>query len=710
MTFLNSALLGGLVLASVPIIIHILNRRRFQIIDWPAMKYLKLTFKRNRRRIRIEQLILLAMRTLAVILLILAVARPIIPNNGLAGLFPGRARTSRVIVIDDSLSMGYTTAGRSAFQVARNAAEDLLHAAGAQDSATLLVTSAPERPVVRDGSLQDVAKLVDLVRGLSLTDTPNNWAAAFEGVRAALTSALYSDREVVLITDLRRSGWTSDVTAIANGLATQRIGLRIIDVGDRRTDNTALLKFAVEDTIPLPDQPIHLTAAVRNSTPQTQHGAQASLVVDGESRPVLLPDLAPGEATTVPLTLSLANPGAHALSLALGKDALPQDDVRYLAVNVRPTVSVLLVDGAPSAQPFESETDFLALAYSVGSRPWNVQRAGEFDPRRLGTTGVPDVLVLANVASLTAEQVAAIERLVQRGMGLVIFTGDLIDADLYNQRFYRDGRGLLPARLERSSETPTAGIVIEKDPQSPLAPLAKLAPAALARIRARQYQAVQMPPTPAEGVSVLARWNNSENPPAVLQKAFGKGRVLLFTTTAGKKWTDWPLDSTYLLAMRSAALAVAGGQDEGDSVTAGEAIRVLLDNNQAALDPKITVPGSKQPAAVETEKPTPTSLLLKFRQALTSGMYSLSWREEHGKPVSRLVAVNPPPSESDLDPISPSQLGDLLGNLKPIIQRYDSAGASLSTPPREIWRPLAMILLGLLAAEAVFAVWVGRER
>ena len=89
MTFLAGSLLGGLVLASVPIIIHILNRRRFQIIDWPPMKYLKLTLKRNRRRIRFEQLLLLAMRTLAVILLILAVARPVIPQNSLASLLPG---------------------------------------------------------------------------------------------------------------------------------------------------------------------------------------------------------------------------------------------------------------------------------------------------------------------------------------------------------------------------------------------------------------------------------------------------------------------------------------------------------------------------------------------------------------------------------------------------------------------------------------------
>lgn len=712
MTFMAGSLLGGLVLASVPIIIHILNRRRFQIIDWPPMKYLKLTLKRNRRRIRIEQMILLAMRTLAVILLILAIARPVIPQNGLAALFPGRSRTSHLIVIDDSLSMGYTTAGRSAFQVAQNAAADLLKLAGTQDSVTLMVTSAPDRPLVRDGSLQDAAKFSDLVAGLSLTDTPSNWAVTLDGVNAALSTAIYSDKEVVIITDLRRSGWSKDVTRVANDLAAERIPLRILDVGDRRTDNVALMKFELEDAIPLPDQPIHLAAEIRNHTAATIAGAQATLSVDRDSRPVLLPDLPSGASTNVPLTLTLDSPGPHAISLALGKDALPQDDVRYLSLEVRPTVSVLLIDGAPSAQKFESETDFLALAYSVGARPWSVERISQFDPRRLvpGAADVPDVLVLANVASLTAEQAAAVERLVQRGMGLMIFSGDLVDVDLYNQRLYRDGRGALPAKLDRPVDTPATGIVVEKDPQSPLAPLAKLVPESLARIHANQYTTVQFSTPPPEGVSVLARWNNSENPPAVVQKVFGKGRVLLFTCTAGKKWTDWPLDPTYLLAVRSAALAIARSQEAGGAIAAGEAIRVPLDNNQAALDPKMTIPGKTSPDSVEIEKPSPNSSLLRYGKTYHSGIYTLSWRDERSNPRSLRFAVNPPPSESDLDPLLEPQLTELLGNLKPTIQRYDTSGASLSTPPREIWRPLATMLLGLLGLEAVFAVWVGRER
>src|SRR5918993_412065 len=107
MAFLSPILLWGLALASVPIIIHLLNRRRFRLIDWAPMKYLKLTIKTNRRRMRIEQFLLLAVRTLAVVALILAVARPVLSATGLGSWLGSRGRAARGIVIDDSFSMGY---------------------------------------------------------------------------------------------------------------------------------------------------------------------------------------------------------------------------------------------------------------------------------------------------------------------------------------------------------------------------------------------------------------------------------------------------------------------------------------------------------------------------------------------------------------------------------------------------------------------------
>jgi hypothetical protein len=511
---------------------------------------------------------------------------------------------------------------------------------------------------------------------------------------------------------MRRAGWSADVTTLSNKLAGDHVPLRIIDVGDRRTDNTSVLKFEMEDAIALPAQPIHLRAQIRNNTAAAITGAQATLTVEGENRAVMLPELPAGQTVDVPLTVSLENPGVFALSLTLGKDALPPDDTRHLVMTVRPTVSVMLIDGSPGAQVFESETYNLAAVCLSGPRPWNVQNGVEFDPRRLrvGSADTPDVMMLANVAMLTAEQVGALEKLVDNGMGLMIFTGDLVDAEFYNQKLYREGKGLLPVKLDRIMEIPTTGIVVEKEQESPLAPLAKLMPQALARIPVSRYTGLQLPAPLPEGVSILARWNNAENPAAVVQKTFGKGRVLLFTTTAGRKWTDWPVDPTYVLAIQSATLAVARSQDSTSMVTAGDAIRVTLDEKQVAISPQMMTPDAKTGDSVEAEKPTPNSTLLRYGKTYRSGVYTMSWKDDNSRPRSQKFAVNPPASESDLEPISEGQLAALLGNLRASVQRYDTGGVGLGAPPREMWRHLAMILLGLMLAEAAFAVSVGRER
>src|SRR6185503_4097407 len=104
---------AGSALASIPIIIHILNRRRFKVIRWAAMEYLLQAMRKNRRRLKFEQWILLAMRCLLIFLMGLALARPLgCENNSIAAL--GGQRTAlHVIVIDNSYSMAYESGDRS---------------------------------------------------------------------------------------------------------------------------------------------------------------------------------------------------------------------------------------------------------------------------------------------------------------------------------------------------------------------------------------------------------------------------------------------------------------------------------------------------------------------------------------------------------------------------------------------------------------------
>ncbi len=404
----------------------------------------------------------------------------------------------------------------------------------------------------------------------------------------------------------------------------------------------------------------------------------------------------------------MQKPGQSPLHLTLPSDALPQDNSRWLALNVRPSLELSLVDGDPSAQAFESATDFLALAFSVGSEPWHIDRRSDSDwaSSRLVSS---DVLVMANVASLSPERISAVERLVKDGMGLMIFAGEQIDPVLYNQRLYREGMGLLPARLDKPVDNPVTGLVVEQLEQSPLATLGKIAPAALARIQARRFMVAAVPAGKGENVRVLARWNDPEGHPAVIEKRFGKGRVIFWTVSANKQWSDWPIDPTYVLAVRSAAMSIARSEAHADNVTAGTPLQYVLEEGQAATEAKVSTSTRDGVETAAIEKPENAPTVIRAQQTAHAGAYVMTWKDSTGKAQQHLFCVNGDKAESDLAPIGDSELLGLLGNLRPTLVHYSAGGDALAQQGKEIWRTFAIWLLGLLAVETVLAVWVGRE-
>jgi hypothetical protein len=701
--FLSGYMLSGLVLASIPLIIHLLNRRRFQLVEWAPMKYLKLTIKNNRRRLRIEQLLLLLLRTLLIVLLVFTIARPILSKTNVASWLSRRSRVSRIVVVDNSLSMGYRDGDHTALESAQGAADELLQMTGAQDSISVLTTAPGSSPLVREASLEDPAKLVAQIRALRSTDAACNWAATCRAIDDCIATATFPQKDIILITDMRRGGWSDGVTEPANRWAAAGIDVRIIDVGSRKTTNVSLPKFAQEDSICLPGAPLKLNAEVKNDTAETISNAQAVLKVDGESRPVILPPLPAGAITEVPLSVTLIAPGQHQLDFTLLGDSLDADNVRHLSINVRDNLDVTLIDGHQGAGPFESAGDFVKLALSVGQEPWHVLHIADTD-LQAGHPEHVDELIVADAANLSTAAVANYEQLVNDGAGLMIFCGEQVDPEVYNQRLFREGKGLLPAKIGRIEDGPVKGIVVEEFADSPLASLAKLAPAALAKIETRRFMSVEVSPRD-HATRVLARWNDSEGHPAVIERKFGKGHVLLFTTTADREWSDWPIDPTYVLAVRSAAISVARPDAGEDNLVAGHVLEYRPADEKPKLNARILTPGD-QTKQILTE----TAGTFHFPHTEYAGVYAMSWNDALGKEQTRKLAVSFDKNASDLEPISEIQLAGILGNLTPSRVMYHPGVLSSAGPGREIWRNLAITLMALLVVESLMAFYVGRER
>jgi hypothetical protein len=420
----------------------------------------------------------------------------------------------------------------------------------------------------------------------------------------------------------------------------------------------------------------------------------------------------------VPLAVQFPGSGPHEFSLELPEDALQGDNQRWAAVPVKDSLLIRLVDGEPSSEAFGSEVDYLAAPLSIGigaAEAWRVETVldQDFLSPRLET---PDVLVLANVASVTPEEAEKLSQMTSAGMGLLIFTGAKLDIGLYNDLFFRQNNRVLPCPLKSLTDENIHGVFVEPLHPSPLEKLLDLKASALERVALKQIMSVDEPAEVGQ-VRVLARWNNPARSPAIIERTKGEGRVLLWTTTADRAGNDWPIEPSFVLAVREAVRGTARATPLGNTITAGERMRRVVQTSQQLSSVRLTAPGGGEPEALQAvpkeEAPgkEAPSVEIVVPDTRRPGIYRLSWDEGSAGTQGDIYAANADPRESALERIEVRELNSFLQPLEvEIIRARNNEGNLFSSTGREIWHDLAIALAVLLVFESLFATWVGRSR
>src|SRR5262249_17443901 len=144
------------------------------------------------------------------------------------------------------------------------------------------------------------------------------------------------------------------------------VRLRVFDVGVPETDNVALLGLEQIDRLALAGAPTRFEAELRNNTTAAIAALEANLILDGKASLVRVPEIGPGQTIKLPLTATFQEVGQHDVAFEIATDPLLGDNRRVAALDVRQNLDILLVDGEPSSEPLAAETDYLALALSLG--------------------------------------------------------------------------------------------------------------------------------------------------------------------------------------------------------------------------------------------------------------------------------------------------------------------------------------------------------
>ena len=577
--FANPALLWGLLAAAIPIAIHLFFRRRPRPTPFPAIDFILRARRETERRLRLKKLLLFAARTLVLAAIAAAIARPRLEAPAAAAAPVAQGPRATAIVLDASGSMRYRLGGRALFERARADALGALSSLSTEEPATAVVCGGAEPQVAAPsfdrGEVRRVLERAEAEAGYA--DVTTCLAAAARALSGATAQASLGKR-IVVATDLAASAWRLDVAppVVETPAGRVRPEVTVLDAARGASlPNAAVVGAEAEPDPGAGSRGYRVTAQVANYAEKPLADATLSLVVgSGKEARTAIRAFADVPANgTVRKTFSYAFPqgGPAVLQVALPNDALGEDDQRSLAVVVPREVRVLVVDGAPSPVRYRDEAYFVESALASPASP---VRPTLVDAEGLAAQDLSkfDVVFLLNVRA-PGPKAADLTRFVEQGGGLFVALDDQIEPEEYAKEL----AGLLPAALHvvKTAAEGRPARFGEVDLTHPaLAVFQGEAREGLLGVRTRRYVLAKPsgPSTPVARRAPSAQGDRTGTPrvlasfddgaPALLEARRGKGRVLLFTSSADRDWTDWPIRTSFLPAMQRFAGWLAGGLDD----------------------------------------------------------------------------------------------------------------------------------------------------
>lgn len=678
LTFTNPFLLFGLAAILLPILIHRIVQKKAVSRKFSAVRLLIESQKFTARPYQLKDLLLLLLRVLAVVTLVVLAARPILLKGGPAAYTNAGVR---LIILDNSLSMGYREASGVRFELAKSAAREMIDGFTGQVAIIPTVSLKEQDRGTSPIAWMRPAEALNKLEAMRLTFGQGNVDSALALATEAMRGVKV-DKEIVLISDMARADWEGSKAGGSFGADDIVTLLRIS--GPQRDPNLSVRSVRIAEGEAIVGVRTRIEAAVSNLSDQPA-SFMAQLYVANTKTDQKPMELKAGEEGKAFFDLFLDKPGWTACEVRISGDRLTADDTLYFTLKARERVSVLVVDGDPRTTPRNSESYYLASALRPGgseATPFSVRITTDEEFARLDLAGY-EALFLLNVASPPA---ARLTSFMQTDKPVFIFLGDRVSREAYN------GLPFLPVKLReiRSFEATPEHVAYVDTAQEPLKSLAATGHATvdatvdaqgpgsagrsghpvhaghtghkLSGANFRTYYVLE-----GRGRTLLGLGNGGR---LLLESDSGPGKLFVFASSADLDWNDLALKASYL-----------------------PLIQGLLKEARGLPGSALPNPGTVAPAVPDVCRPVSVPVMEGpgIYQCVTAA-------------GSLLQGLNSPFEESDLTKLSDGELKKKFGSAQVSVVTYDRpSGGSVVTGRRELWPLLLSALLALLAVEMFLA-------
>ena len=548
MSFLEPIFLAGMLAAALPVVIHLINRRRAVRVEFPALAFLLASQRRESRGIKVRQWILMALRICVVALVAFALAKPfIVSASGVTAT--ERLPTATVFVVDTSYSMAtgdWWERARAEFDIRSDRLRPWDEVA--------MVTTAPldARPVPRLTGNHDA--LTSAFAGLEPGEHGTHLLDAMLAAEEILGPSELPNRKIVVISDFAEGGFPIELQPDEP----LEFPVEFVDVrkSPDAPANMSIEGVEFEQEGSTRERLWRIDALVRNRGTEPVK-AELRLEIGGEDVAGGLVDIPASGTAKHSFRHAIEGHGLRMATVRLSEpDMLPRDDARHVVIRLRQSIRALLVNGEPSSIPLHDEMFFMerALNPRADSTSDIVPDVTTRDGLESIALAEYDVVVLSNVSKLSPAAGTRLQEFVSSGGGLMITMGDQVDVTSTNEAL----GALLPKKLRGLKE-----LARRDDPDAPIK-ITRFGPprrqhpifrvfqspggASLQQVSIFSYMLLE-PSPPQQSELILS---NEDHAPALLERSVGRGRVLLLTTTIDDEWTDLPYQPSFLpLARRS---------------------------------------------------------------------------------------------------------------------------------------------------------------
>jgi len=715
--FANPLFLFGLLGAAVPVIIHLIFRRKRTAMDLPTLMFLRRVEMKLASRRNLKEILLLALRALAIIFVVLALARPGFNSGSAAN--PGSAAADCVLVIDNSASMSLKLATGTRLDAARAQAAAVLNTLGAEGRAAIL-TTVPSEATLDVGTLNgDKQKLLKALQSLQ----PSQGSGALTGTLARAgkildQSSTAPNREIYIVGDFQKNAFKDEAAlhSAVNGLPSRTSVFLCPIPGGAPANNLSIVSVVADPRPKVTGRKISLIAKVKSNSLSEQTTSLTSAFRDQSPQQMNI-TLAPGAIQDVPLSLTLGQEGFASGEVKLDADDAAFDNVWPFCIEIRGPIRVLVL--SPGGEKREELEDSFYLRKALD--PTGDGRLSGIRVTHNEQQGAPqksldafDAVILVGCSALPPATVKLLEDFVEHGGGMMVFAGKK-DAELgANHPLQGFFGGKISGELLVAKDQPALNLRAVQA-ATPYFEDSRLADG---RVEFKDITVFKALKTEANrDASILAEF--SDGHPAIVLQPRGNGRILWWTLSPNADDSNLPLMPSFLSLLHCSVSVLCNAQSLALERKAGQPL--ILDFSGPAVKGPV-------PAAVTLFDPDEKSYevpltggRLTWRDTGRAGIYRLQTKAGANKdapnppvakasPIPPGFAVVPDPDEGDVEYLSGSDVQRALGlKSATIIPTGTDVAAAVATSRqgRELFGTFIFLALMMVLAEAMLANMLG---